>query len=127
MTGMPPGPEMAKPSAAQLSPVLQPSSPARLLSGNGGGAAPTVSTAPNASRLTFDDVAKHFNVPIAEAATALGVCSSVLKRICRENGVVRWPYRKFLAGKTVDDIKKDAAKEKSKEFAELSKCCSVVF
>ncbi|CAA6665411.1 unnamed protein product [Spirodela intermedia] len=117
MTGMPPGPEMAKPSAAQLSPVLQPSSPARLL----------ISTAPNASRLTFDDVAKHFNVPIAEAATALGVCSSVLKRICRENGVVRWPYRKFLAGKTVDDIKKDAAKEKSKEFAELSKCCSVVF
>ncbi|KAH9325671.1 hypothetical protein KI387_005849, partial [Taxus chinensis] len=40
------------------------------------------------------------------------VCSSVLKKICRDNGVPRWPYRKFLAGKTVEEIKRDAIKDR---------------
>ncbi|KAL5716350.1 hypothetical protein ACHQM5_018059 [Ranunculus cassubicifolius] len=62
--------------------------------------------------LGFDGISKHFNMPIADAATALGVCSSVLKKICRDNGLVRWPYRKFLAGKSIEDIQKDAAREK---------------
>uniref|UniRef100_A0A0D6QR16 RWP-RK domain-containing protein n=1 Tax=Araucaria cunninghamii TaxID=56994 RepID=A0A0D6QR16_ARACU len=62
--------------------------------------------------LTFDEVAKFFSVPIAEAANILGVCSSVLKKICRDNGIPRWPYRKFLAGKTVEEIKREAVREK---------------
>ncbi|ERN19410.1 uncharacterized protein LOC18447794 [Amborella trichopoda] len=71
--------------------------------------------------LTFDDVARFFSLPIAEAASLLGVCTSVLKKICRENGVLRWPYRKFQAGKTVEEIKRDAARERSKGFLDLSK------
>ncbi|KAJ6833788.1 uncharacterized protein M6B38_338825 [Iris pallida] len=83
--------------------------------------APPQRTASNGGRLSLDDISTYFNLPIAEASSILGVCTSVLKRICRENGIVRWPYRKFLAGKTVENIKKDAAREKSKELAGLSK------
>lgn len=70
--------------------------------------------------LTFDEVAKFFSVPIAEAANILGVCSSVLKKICRDNGVPRWPYRKFLAGKTVEEIKREAVRDREMT-EELSK------
>ncbi|KAF5191350.1 hypothetical protein FRX31_019055 [Thalictrum thalictroides] len=50
-----------------------------------------------------------------------GVCSSVLKKICRDNGLVRWPYRKFLAGKSVEEIQKDAARERRREMIELAR------
>lgn len=42
-------------------------------------------------------VQQHFHKPIKEAARDLGMCTTVLKKICRKNGVQRWPYRK-LAG-----------------------------
>lgn len=61
--------------------------------------------------LSFDEVANLFPYPIAEAASTLGVSTNDLKRVCRENGLNRWPYRKILAGKTVEDIKKEAARE----------------
>lgn len=72
-------------------------------------------------KLSIDDITKFFSLPIAEAASILGVSDSVLKRICRENGIIRWPYRKFLAGKTIEVINKDATREKTKEVDELSK------
>lgn len=62
--------------------------------------------------LTFDEVAKFFSVPIAEAANILGVSSKVLKKISHDNGVPRWPYRKFLAGRTVEEIKREAVRDK---------------
>ncbi|KAJ0112940.1 protein NLP4 isoform X2 [Pistacia vera] len=71
--------------------------------------------------LSFDDVANYFSLPLSDAATHLGVCVSVLKKICRENGLDRWPYRKFLCGKSIEEIKKYAAREKYKQIAELSK------
>lgn len=71
--------------------------------------------------LSFDDVSNCFSLPISEAANALGVCTSVLKKICRENGLQRWPYRKFQSGTSVEEIKKYAARERNKELAQLSK------
>uniref|UniRef100_A0A2P2IL53 RWP-RK domain-containing protein n=2 Tax=Rhizophora mucronata TaxID=61149 RepID=A0A2P2IL53_RHIMU len=67
--------------------------------------------------LTLDQISKHFSVPLSDAANNLGVCVSVLKRICRENGLDRWPYRKVLAGKSIEDIKRHAARERSKDLA----------
>ncbi|XP_074321331.1 uncharacterized protein LOC141657855 [Silene latifolia] len=64
--------------------------------------------------LSFEDVSKLFPLPLSEAADILGVSSSVLKRLCNENGLERWPHRKYLAGKTIEEIKKEAIKEKSK-------------
>ncbi|KAA8524157.1 hypothetical protein F0562_010412 [Nyssa sinensis] len=68
--------------------------------------------------LSFDDVSKLFSLPLSEAADNLGVCTSVLKKMCHENGLVRWPHRKFLSGKSIEEIKKDAARERNKELAE---------
>jgi hypothetical protein len=36
-----------------------------------------------------------YHLPINEAAASLGMCATVLKKMCRKNGVERWPYRKF--------------------------------
>ncbi|WOL02235.1 kinesin-like protein KIN-8A [Canna indica] len=76
---------------------------------------------PQSGTLTFDEISKLFSLPIAEAAPILGVCTSVLKKICRDYGIVRWPYRKFLAGKTLEDIRRDVAKERTKELTDVSK------
>ncbi|KAK9692374.1 hypothetical protein RND81_09G260000 [Saponaria officinalis] len=64
--------------------------------------------------LSFEDVSKLFPLPLSEAADILGVSTSVLKTLCNENGLERWPHRKYLAGKSIEDIKNEAAKEKSK-------------
>jgi hypothetical protein len=37
----------------------------------------------------------HFDQPIKAAAALLGVSLTQLKRICRVNGIPRWPYRKI--------------------------------
>lgn len=44
--------------------------------------------------LTLKEISKHFNTPIQEAAKALGVCPTILKKICRRLGIGRWPYRR---------------------------------
>jgi hypothetical protein len=41
------------------------------------------------------DIAKHFHLPINEAAKKLNICPTVLKKICRKNGLPRWPHRKL--------------------------------
>eukprot|EP00698_Gefionella_okellyi_P025168 TRINITY_DN9109_c0_g1_i1.p1 TRINITY_DN9109_c0_g1~~TRINITY_DN9109_c0_g1_i1.p1 ORF type:complete len:217 (-),score=24.48 TRINITY_DN9109_c0_g1_i1:132-782(-) len=48
-----------------------------------------------AKHLNIDEVSKTFHLPIKEAAQMFGVCSAVIKRCCRENGVSRWPFRKL--------------------------------
>lgn len=75
---------------------------------------------PTRVSLSYEEISKLFSLPIAEAASILGVCTSVLKRICRTHGIVRWPYRKIVSGKTGDDVK-NAEREKAKELLELSK------
>jgi len=47
--------------------------------------------------LSFEEVARHFELPLTQAAERLNVCATLVKRICRKNGVGRWPYRKLTA------------------------------
>ncbi|XP_062188511.1 uncharacterized protein LOC133891776 [Phragmites australis] len=84
--------------------------------------APQVQAQPKPTRvsLSYEEISKLFSLPIAEAASILGVCTSVLKRICRSHGIVRWPYRKLVSGKAGDDTK-SSEREKAKELFELSK------
>ncbi|KAL6627076.1 hypothetical protein ACP70R_030802 [Stipagrostis hirtigluma subsp. patula] len=82
--------------------------------------APAQQPKPTKVSLSYEEISKLFSLPIAEAASILGVCTSVLKRICRTHGIVRWPYRKLVSGKAGDDTK-NSEREKAKELLELSK------
>ncbi|KAM0860033.1 hypothetical protein ACQ4PT_046803 [Festuca glaucescens] len=92
----------------QLAVAQAPAAPAPL---------PPVQPKPTRASLSYEEISKLFSLPIAEAASILGVCTSVLKRICRTHGIVRWPYRKIVSGKAGDS----AEREKAKELLELSK------
>ena len=47
-------------------------------------------------KITFEDIQEHFETPIKEAAANLQVSLTQLKRICREEGIPRWPHRKVF-------------------------------
>eukprot|EP00698_Gefionella_okellyi_P017035 TRINITY_DN4933_c0_g1_i1.p1 TRINITY_DN4933_c0_g1~~TRINITY_DN4933_c0_g1_i1.p1 ORF type:complete len:196 (-),score=23.68 TRINITY_DN4933_c0_g1_i1:324-911(-) len=49
----------------------------------------------NMKYVSIDDVSKLFHLPMKQAARSLGTCSAVVKRCCRQNGILRWPYRKL--------------------------------
>ncbi|XP_016471594.1 uncharacterized protein LOC107793702 [Nicotiana tabacum] len=82
---------------------------------------PTPNPSTDPKSISFDQVSKLFNLPLSDAAESLGVCASVLKKICYENGLVRWPYRKVISGKCIEDIKEEASREKQERSVEFPK------
>lgn len=42
------------------------------------------------------DLTKYFHLPINVAGKAIGICPTVLKKICRKHGLQRWPHRKVV-------------------------------
>ncbi|XP_030502940.1 uncharacterized protein LOC115718120 [Cannabis sativa] len=46
-------------------------------------------------RLTLMDLRDYLHLTIEDAAKAMNVCPTVLKKICRKSGLHRWPYRKI--------------------------------
>jgi hypothetical protein len=45
--------------------------------------------------LTIDDLRSFFHLPIVEVAKQLGTCTTALKKICRKNKIMKWPYRQI--------------------------------
>jgi hypothetical protein len=43
--------------------------------------------------ITFDEIEVLFHLPIKAAANELGICLSLLKKLCRKYSVHRWPQR----------------------------------
>eukprot|EP00327_Prymnesium_parvum_P047176 CAMPEP_0205876220 /NCGR_PEP_ID=MMETSP1083-20121108/13675_1 /ASSEMBLY_ACC=CAM_ASM_000430 /TAXON_ID=97485 /ORGANISM="Prymnesium parvum, Strain Texoma1" /LENGTH=116 /DNA_ID=CAMNT_0053238953 /DNA_START=63 /DNA_END=409 /DNA_ORIENTATION=+ len=50
---------------------------------------------PSKKDLSLATIARYFHMPIVEAAGILGVCTTVLKKVCRRHGIKRWPQRKL--------------------------------
>eukprot|EP00026_Physarum_polycephalum_P006515 Phypoly_transcript_06560.p1 GENE.Phypoly_transcript_06560~~Phypoly_transcript_06560.p1 ORF type:complete len:420 (+),score=103.31 Phypoly_transcript_06560:282-1541(+) len=50
---------------------------------------------PLAQTIGLETLSKYFHLPINDVAKELGVCATVLKKICRKNGIPRWPHRKI--------------------------------
>eukprot|EP00277_Geminigera_cryophila_P018714 CAMPEP_0179459692 /NCGR_PEP_ID=MMETSP0799-20121207/42977_1 /TAXON_ID=46947 /ORGANISM="Geminigera cryophila, Strain CCMP2564" /LENGTH=708 /DNA_ID=CAMNT_0021261667 /DNA_START=161 /DNA_END=2287 /DNA_ORIENTATION=- len=56
----------------------------------------------NTRPLWYEELAQFFHISINEAADALGMCMSAIKKICRRHGISRWPHRKLASvNKTV--------------------------
>eukprot|EP00793_Prasinoderma_coloniale_P001507 PRCOL_00003311-RA len=45
--------------------------------------------------ITLPMLQAHFNMTLKDAAAALGLCTTTLKRVCRSHGISRWPCRKL--------------------------------
>jgi len=50
---------------------------------------------------SMDVLACFFHLPIKDASKALGMCTTRIKKICREHGLVRWPHRKVRGARSV--------------------------
>merc|ERR1712159_557375 len=48
-------------------------------------------------KIGFEALQRHFHEPLTVAATKLHVGTSYLKKVCRQLGIRRWPYRSILA------------------------------
>jgi len=49
----------------------------------------------SSSRIKYDDLRRCFHLPLVEVAKRLGVCTTLLKKICRKFGVKKWPHRQI--------------------------------
>ncbi|KAJ8564456.1 hypothetical protein K7X08_000916 [Anisodus acutangulus] len=46
-------------------------------------------------KLRLKDFAGYLHLPIETVAKKLNICPSVMKKVCRRDGLLRWPYRKI--------------------------------
>lgn len=48
-------------------------------------------------QLTYEQCHRYFDLPVAQAATRLGVSRPTISKVLRARGIKRWPYRKLKA------------------------------
>jgi hypothetical protein len=45
--------------------------------------------------VSIDELSQYLHLPEKAVAKELGICLTSLKKLCRQNGITRWPYRKL--------------------------------
>ncbi|KDO31468.1 hypothetical protein SPRG_04083 [Saprolegnia parasitica CBS 223.65] len=45
--------------------------------------------------ISIDELRDHFDQPIVEVARHFGICITLMKKVCRRNGIKRWPHRQI--------------------------------
>jgi len=63
---------------------------------------------PATRKIPYEELAKYFHLPLTDASEKLGICTTVLKRICRQYHLNRWPYRKIKSIDHTVNALKDA-------------------
>jgi hypothetical protein len=59
------------------------------------------------ANLSLADLQSQFGVGLKEAAAALGICTTTLKRACRRHGIQRWPRRALQkVSKALDEMER---------------------
>lgn len=72
---------------------------------------------------SIQKLAQYFHLPINEAARHLNICPTVLKKICRKNGLPRWPHRKLQSiTRELEKIKRTGSSIRSKRGANSCDC-----
>lgn len=64
--------------------------------------------------LSLDCLKNYFGRTLEEAAKELGVCSTVIKNVCRQYGIRRWPYRKIQSINRLIEYLEQQLREDSK-------------
>ena len=47
--------------------------------------------------VSMDELTQYLHLPEKAVAKQLGICLTSLKKLCRQHGITRWPYRKVRA------------------------------
>lgn len=68
-------------------------------------------------KITFEDIVECFKYKETEAAQRLGISKTKLKRLCRQYGTPRWPFRR------IKSIERDIQAVESK----LEKCSDGIY
>ena len=50
---------------------------------------------------SYEELSRYFHMPINDVSSELGICATLLKKICRKHGIKRWPHRKI---KSLDNM-----------------------
>merc|ERR1711939_1091245 len=50
-----------------------------------------------AARLTKEVLEAHYHLPMAVVAKKFSVCLTYFKKLCRQHGIMRWPYRQVAS------------------------------
>lgn len=71
------------------------------------------------SQITHSDLTGVFHLPLAEAASVLGVGSTALKKACRRHGIMQWPYRRLKKlSLLIESLKHELATSQSEQLKE---------
>eukprot|EP00960_Hanusia_phi_P047322 758336-Hanusia_phi.AAC.2 len=52
---------------------------------------------PTHRMVSMEELTQYLHLPEKTVAKELGICLTSLKKLCRQHGITRWPYRKKIA------------------------------
>eukprot|EP01097_Dermamoeba_algensis_P002720 TRINITY_DN2071_c0_g1_i1.p1 TRINITY_DN2071_c0_g1~~TRINITY_DN2071_c0_g1_i1.p1 ORF type:complete len:325 (-),score=58.71 TRINITY_DN2071_c0_g1_i1:231-1205(-) len=76
---------------------------------------------PKTAEVEIEDLVSYFHLPISDVARHLCLSPATLKKVCRQYGVSRWPYRKIKALQKMIETLQSICPKTEQERTSLSK------